>query len=111
MATLTATQLSNMRRKLSDPDGDVFTDDELNAIFTEADSDFDTALMIAFEELLYDAAKFADYTAGQTQEKKSQVFDHLSKVVERLEVKTQKANQARIVGVRVVPPRDKDVPR
>jgi hypothetical protein len=111
MAELSATELARMRRKLGDATGAVFSNDELNDIYTEAGADFDRALMIAFEEIMYDAAKFNDYTAGQTSERKSQVFDHLSKVVARIEATRSNKQQVRIVGLRGIPPHVKDEPR
>jgi hypothetical protein len=109
--TLSATELARLRRKLGDATGTVFSDAELNDIYDEADSDFDRTLLISFEEIMYDAAKFNDYTAGQTSERKSQVFDHLQKLVTHLGATRAGKQQVRIVGARVVPPRIKDEPR
>lgn len=108
--SLSATELSRLRRKLGDSGGTVFSDAELNDIYDEAGDDFDRTLQIAFEEIMYDAAKFNDYTAGQTSERKSQVFEHLNKIVARLETQRTNKQQVRIVGARSIPPRVKDAP-
>ena len=58
-----------------------------------------------------DAAKFNNYTAGQTREEKSQVFDHIKDMVTFWKDEARVAtNQVRIVGMLEVPPRDKDTP-
>ena len=80
MATLTQTQLKSMRRKIADTAETAWDDGELNAIYTEAGSDFNEAIAICFEELMGNAAKFADYTQNESSEKKKQIFDNLGKM-------------------------------
>ena len=64
------------------------SDDDADAIFTEAgekytDADSITAYtrVLAIRRLLASSAKLTDYTQNQSQEKQSQVFDHLQKLL------------------------------
>lgn len=81
MTDLTATQLSDIRFDLADADSS-FSDDELNRLWARTDGARSDAIRLeatkglAIRALLHDAAKFNDYTAGETQEKKDQVFKH-----------------------------------
>lgn len=63
-------------------DQSVFTDAELERLYTRASSDYATAMVYALRQLLMDAAKLNDYKAGASSESKGQVFDHLSKMLE-----------------------------
>lgn len=75
---LSSDQLSDIQADLGISDDEaVFTDAELNRLYARADSDYDTAVVYALDQLLIDAAKFNDYTAGASSESKGQVFDHL----------------------------------
>lgn len=81
MATLSSDQLSDMQGDLGISDNEaVFTDDQLHRLYTRADSDYELAMVYALDQLLMDAAKFNDYTAGSSTEKKSQVFAQLEKM-------------------------------
>ena len=78
MATLDSDQLSDIQADLGISDDEaVFTDDELNRLYTRAGSDYDKSMVYAIDQLMMDAAKFNDYKAGSSTESKSQVFDHL----------------------------------
>lgn len=78
---LTVTQLTDMRRDLGiGDDGAVFTDPELNRLYERAGGtadDYPLAVAMALRQLMVDAAKLNDYTAGSSSEKKSQVFAQL----------------------------------
>jgi len=79
--SLSSDQLGDIQGDLGiSNDEAVFTDAELNRLYARADSDYETAVVFGFDQLLADAAKFNDYTAGQSQEKKSQVFANLEKL-------------------------------
>jgi len=81
MATLSSDQLGDMQGDLGISDDEsVFTDDELNRLFTRADGDYDLGMVYALDQLLMDAAKLNDYMAGSSSEKKSQVFAQLEKM-------------------------------
>ncbi len=112
MPTLTETQRSSLRRKVGDPAGDVWTADELNTIFTEAGGDINEAIAICFEELMVDAAKFADYKQNESEEKRSQIFNNLAKLADRYRgLSNSQQSQVRIVGMKQRPPRNKRIPR
>lgn len=111
MATLSDSDRRSLQRKLGIGDDEaVFTDDDLDRLYTEANEDFALAVVGGIEELLGNAVKFSDYTSGLSQEKKSQVTDHLFTLLGHWEGKVTKSNQVKILGMRSVPPRDKDRP-
>ena len=111
MATLTADQLSDMQADLGiGTDESVFTDDELNRLYTRASGGYTAAVVLAIRQLLMNAAKLNDYTAGETSEKKSQVFNHLKDLLEYWEDQDRSSNQAKIVGMSFVPPTDREKP-
>jgi hypothetical protein len=67
-----------MRRKLGDTAAPyAFTDAELDDLYAQADNCFDCAIRDGFNELLADAAKLSDYTAGASSERRAQVFNNL----------------------------------
>ena len=108
---LTATQRADMQVDLGITDDQkVFTDAELDRLYERAGGDYDRAVYLARKQLLSNAARFIDYTAGQTRVEKAQVFEHLSRLVDRDAAQLAAKNQVRIVGMREVPPRDKDTP-
>jgi hypothetical protein len=89
----------------------VFTNDELDRLYARADSDYNTAVYLGWRQLMANAAKFNDYTAGQTEEKKSQVFDHIKAMVDWWQDEARVAtNQVRSISLLEVPPRWKDEP-
>lgn len=55
----------------------VFTNSELDRLYTRAESDYDLAMVYALDQLMMDAAKLNDYRAGSSSESKGQVFEHL----------------------------------
>lgn len=107
---LTAEQLSDFRADIGD-DGSVFTEDELNRLYERASSDYDQAIVLALRQLLASAVKLHDYQIAHAMERKSQVFDHLQKLLAYRETTLgTAAQQVRITAFRAVPPRDKDTP-
>lgn len=75
---LTADQLADFQGDLGITDDEsVFTDVELDRLYTRSESSYELAVALGFRQLLADAAKFNDYTAGESSEKKAQVFEHL----------------------------------
>lgn len=114
MTVLTAAQKNILRRNVGDSgDTQAFSDDELQDAFDAAEESIDATTVILVEWLLANAAKFNDYTAGQTSEKKSQVFSNLERLAARYQAKVDLAArgvQIKIVGMRSVPPRERDEP-
>ena len=109
---LTTTQRADMQADLAlSADESVFTNTELDRLYARADSDYNGAVYLAWRQLLADAAKFSDYTAGQTREQKSQVWEHIKEMAAFWKGEsTTSANQMRILGLNEIPPRWKDEP-
>ena len=77
----TASIRERMRRKLGDTSTPyAFSDAELDDLYAQADNNFDRAIRDGFNELLADAAKLSDYTAGASSERRAQVFDNLTRL-------------------------------
>lgn len=77
MAELTVEQLDDFRADIGDTgNARAFTDAELQRLYKRAGT-YNKAVLMAFNQLISSTAKFTDYTQNDTQEKKSQVFDHL----------------------------------
>lgn len=108
---LSADQLGDMQADLAISDDEtVFTDDELQRLYERADSNYDEALYLAWRQLRNNAAKLTNYTAGMTSEQRRQVFENLQAIVEDYERSANGNTQARIVGIRRVPPPVKERP-
>ena len=54
-----------------------FTEDEIDDVYADNNTDINKTMVCLIEVLLVDAAKRFDYTAGQTTIKQSQVFKNL----------------------------------
>lgn len=91
-------------------DESVFTNDELDDLYTLAEDNREAALLLVLRSLLADAAKLHDYRIAQSAESLSQVYKQLSDLLAYYESKTNASQQVRIVGMRAVPPRTKDEP-
>lgn len=113
MTTITATEEVTLRRKIGN-NGAGFSTPELDSIWVEAGENMTKAIFICFEELMNNAARFTDYTQNDTQEKRSQIFDHIAnKVLPYWRGKLSAAEAGentsartmRIVGTKAVPPR------
>jgi hypothetical protein len=114
MTTITAQEEITLRRKLGNG-GRGFSTPDLDAIWVEAEESMSKAVWICFEELMNDAARFNDYTQNDTQEKRSQVFDHIAnKLVpywkNKVELEAAGSKAVRIYGLRAVPTRRVDLP-
>jgi len=110
---LTAEELTRFRRKIGDTGTtQAFSDDELQDLYTQAGDDFNTAIRDAYIELLGNSWKFRDYTQGESQESKQQIFKNLQDVLGIWEKKVSSAGgsgaQIMIYGMRGMPPREKD---
>jgi len=87
-----------------------FTDNELGDLYTDSQLNFELAIAKAFDVLVAGGAKFTFFVAGQTQEHKDQISDHL---VERALWWHQWANASRQfipATIEPVPPRLRAVP-
>ena len=96
---------------LAQPGGQTaFSDDQLNAFYDKALSNFALGVAYGFDALVAGGVAFNDYTAGQSNEKKSQIAEHLK---ERAEWWHQWANadrQVQAVGMQGTPPRVTSAP-
>lgn len=112
MASLTSDQRGDIQGDLGiGSDETVFTNGELDRLYTRAGSDYNTAVYLAYRQLLANANKFHDYTAGQTKVQKSQVRDHLKEMVEFWKQEARVAgDQVKVVGMNRIPPYHKDRP-
>lgn len=111
MAAITAADRDYIRRKIGD--GAVtplFSDDDLDTIWEDAGESRAQAVLECLQELMANAAKFNDYTIGQTSEKKQQIFENLRMMVDYWREQVQGGQQFRIVGLAPVPVRDRDMP-
>lgn len=111
---LTAAELERFRRKIGDQtrylDGvaqeTVFSDDELQDIWTEQGGNWNKSILAAFEELLGNAYRFSEYTRNETTEKRNQIFQNLKYMAAYWQGKVDKSansQQVRIVGLKPVP--------
>lgn len=109
---LTADQLSDFQRDLGIDDSEaVFTDAELERLFARAEDDYNTAVYLAWRQLLASSAAYIDYKVALTEEKRSQVFDHIQKMVAFWGDESRVAgNQVAMLGLNLVPPRWKEEP-
>lgn len=103
MATLTAEQLSDFRADIGDTGSSpAFSDAELQRLYVR-EGTYTKAVLLAFDQLIANAAKFTDYTQNDTQEKKSQVFENLRKTravwAEKVAEETAEGTQKRQVGI------------
>lgn len=109
---LTAEQLADLQADLGISDDEaVFTDEELERLFERAGEDYNTAVYLAWRQVLASSARWIDYRVAQTEEKRSQAFAHIKDMIAFWQEESRTvANQALIVGMREVPPRRKDRP-
>jgi hypothetical protein len=112
MATLTAEQRADLQADIGITDDEsVFTDDELDRLYTRAGEDYNLTVVYALRQLLVSAARLTDYTAGQTSEKLSQIREGLKASLDYYEKQVVGAgNQVLIRAMRAVPPVYKEVP-
>jgi hypothetical protein len=81
MVALTNDQLIDLRNDLGDTKTPpAFTDEELERLYVRTSEGHTATVVLGLDQLIMDAVKFSDYTQNETQEKKSQIFDHLLKV-------------------------------
>jgi hypothetical protein len=102
----TATERTRFRRKLAAPD---FDEDEVNDIFDEMASTyadysrdvvFAAALVEGVDNLLLEASKRTNYSAGASSESHSDVFRALYKMREKFEAKLTDTIESESVAVR-----------
>lgn len=86
MAVLSAEQLADIRFDMDLPsDPDVFTNAQLQRLFTRAGEDYATTVAYAWRALLASASKMADYKAAQSGESLSQLYTHVKDMLKSAE--------------------------
>lgn len=112
MATLTSAQRADMQGDLGiGADQSVFTNDELDRLYTRAEGSYALAVYYGYRQLLASANKFHDYTRGLTRVARSQMRDNLAASVEFWKEEARNtSNQVQIVGARLIPPKNKRKP-
>ena len=111
MADLTATELADLRADIGDEGSTpAFSDAELQRLYDRVDNDYDSTVVLAIRQLMVNAAKFADYTAGESSVKKHQIFDNLKKTYELLTGEIASGDQVLIAGSRAVPYKSREEP-
>jgi hypothetical protein len=87
-----------------------FSDSDLNLLMSQAGENFYLMISYAFQALLGDLSRLHDYVAGQSQEKMSQVYNHVKEQAEHYQEWALAQQQVQFVGLRSVPPRVRAVP-
>lgn len=111
---LTTDQLADLQADLGiGADETVFTDAELERLFARADEVYASAVYMAWRQLLAASTKYIDYRVAQTEEKRSQVYQHIKDMVGHWQSESDKATNVqgvRMVGLTEIPPRRKEEP-
>lgn len=111
---LTADQLSDFQADLGIDDSEqVFTDAELERLYTRSEENYATAVYMAWRQLLAASTKYIDYKVAQTEEKRSQVHQHIKDMVTHWQTEAEKSTNAqgvKMVGLTEIPPRRKEEP-
>ncbi len=80
--TLTLEELYDFRADLDIEVGQVFTDTELNRLYTRAEGNYAYAVALAWRQIRASASKLADYKAAQSSESLSQIYAHIKDMME-----------------------------
>lgn len=109
---LTADQLADLQADLGISDDEaVFTDAELERLFARAEEDYNTAVYLAWRQVLGGAVNWIDYKVAQTSISRDQAWKHVKEMVAFWQAESRTAgNQVRILGLTEIPPRMKDDP-
>jgi hypothetical protein len=87
-----------------------FTDSDLDLLYDQAQTNFYRAIQYAYMALASDMARLNDYVAGQSQEKRSQVYDHVKEQVDYYAQWANADRQVQSVHLEHVPPQPIAVP-
>ena len=111
---LTADQLTDFQSDLGISDDEtVFTDVELERLFARANEVYEAAVYMAWRQIFAQATKYIDYKVAQTEEKRSQVWDHIKAMMAHWKAEADAASGvqgAAFVGLNVIPTRSKEEP-
>lgn len=87
-----------------------FSDSDLDLLYAQADLNFFRAIQYGYMTLVSEFARLDDYVAGQSQEKRSQIYDHNKDQVEYYQQWANADRQVQPVGLISVPPAVRAVP-
>lgn len=108
---LTADELNDLRADLGDQTSPyAFSDDELQRLHIRTGEAYTRTLLLAIKQLLMNATKFYNYTAGYTRQEQAIVFKNLKDMYELQSGEAIGGNQAAVVGIAIVPPAHKAEP-
>lgn len=111
---LTAEQLADLQADLGIDDSEaVFTDADLERLFVRAGEVYPTAVYFAWRQLLAASTKYIDYRVAQTEEKRSQAYQHIKEMVAHWKSEAEDATNTKgvaIAGLNLVPTSWKDYP-
>jgi len=91
----------------------VFTDAELERLFTRAGEVYPTAVYMAWRQLLAASAKYIDYRVAQTEMKRSQAYAHIKEMVAHWQAESDAeagVTGALFVGLNGIPTKQKEEP-
>lgn len=106
---LDSDQLLDLRGDLGiGPAPAVFTDAQLQRLYTRAGEHYNTAVYMAWLQIQAGAVGFVDYKVAQTSMSREQIFQHIKDMVARWgNASGVAASQVAIVGMVGVPPKEK----
>lgn len=111
---LTADQLTDFQSDLGISDNEaVFTDAELQRLYIRAGEVYEAAVYMAWRQVFAQATKYIDYKVAQTEEKRSQVWDHIKAMLAHWKEEAASASGtqgAMFVGLNVIPTLSKEEP-
>lgn len=112
MTSFDSTILAQLRSDLDDLGGDpVFSEDELDALYTSANEVYAQTVVLAINRLLMNAAKLEDYTKAHEQLKGQDVFNRLKDLQALwLDEAKRTETQLAIAGLQTTPRRDRIYP-
>lgn len=92
-------------------DESVFTDVELDRLYTRAGEDYSLTVYYAYRQLIAQANKYHKYTAGLASEELQQVRENLKDSLEHWKSEAKSSStQVKVASLLEIPPRDKDEP-
>lgn len=102
---LTAEQLNDFRADLNDPSSAVWTDDELNRLFTRAGDNYNGAVVYAIDQLLMaHSDKWVNYTQNMSREDREAVWKHMQDMRKAWNARYEedkRAAQTKVLGMRI----------
>jgi hypothetical protein len=87
-----------------------FSDADLDLLYAQADLNFYRAIQYGYMALVADFSRLNDYVAGQSQEKRSQIYDHNKEQVLYYQQWANADRQVQPVSLITVPPVVRAVP-